>query len=386
MREEHYMFWLASACGLSHKRASALLARFGSAEEIFHASEKSLSSAPEITPEHVNILLSSRDISAITEKVESFAKRNIRLIPVNSPEFPERLKQIYDPPLLLYVMGKLPSPKLPAIAVIGSRNCSDYGLNAAYKLSKDLAARGVVIVSGMARGIDGMAHKGAMDALPPGEKPAPATIAVLGSGVDVCYPPDNQGLYERMITKGQGCVVSEYPPGTEPLKQNFPQRNRIISGLSLGVIVVEAAARSGTSITVDMALEQGRDVFVVPGSIFSRLSEGTNKLIQAGAATVTGYEDVLWAIRRHAGFGYFGAPPQRNGNETEGAEYNRNNPPALAKEELLVYSCISLEPVQLDEIVHKTSLDSWDVQYILTKMELAGHIKKLSGQKYVRVC
>lgn len=379
MNDEQYMYWLTTVDGMTLKRAAALIERFGSAEGVYGASRESLMKIPQMTPELADAVASSKNAELVIAKTAEFEKKGIRLLAISNPEYPELLREIYDPPLLLYVKGRLPGAKLPMVAVIGSRNCSDYGLNAAYKLSKDLALRGVVIVSGMARGIDGMAHKGAMDANPPDG--GASTVAVLGCGVDVCYPADNHALYDRLAR--DGCIISEYPPGTEPLKYNFPQRNRIISGLSLGVIVVEAAVRSGTSITVDMALEQGRDVFVVPGSIFSRLSEGTNAMIKNGAVPITGYDDVLWAIRRRAGLDNAAAL----GNETAGGEHNINcaSHPALANDENMLYACIGLDPVHIDELLVKTGLGPQDAQYILMKLELSGLVKKLPGQTYSRV-
>ena len=202
--------------------------------------------------------------------------------------YPNKLKSIYDPPELLYCLGDIRLLNEPSIAIVGTRNASNYGKRIAYNLSQELSKRGVTIISGLASGIDSYAHEGAF-------KNVGKTIAVLGSGIDVIYPKENEDLYKSIIKNG-GLIVSEFPLGTKPEKDNFPKRNRIISGLSDGVVVVEAKKKSGALITADLALEQGRSVFAVPGNIDSQNSEGTNNLIKEGAVPVTSYLDILIAI------------------------------------------------------------------------------------------
>ena len=206
-------------------------------------------------------------------------------ISINSRFYPEKLKNISSPPKELYCLGNLNLLNCKSIAIIGSRNYSDYGKRAAKEFSYDLAKENICIVSGMAKGIDSFAHEASINA-------KGKTIAVLGSGLDVIYPKENKKLYEDII-KNNGLIVSEYPLGTPPRKQNFPARNRIISGLSNGVLVIEARKNSGTNITVDFALEQGKDVFVIPVNIYSKTSDGTNFLIKEGAIPVTNYKDIL---------------------------------------------------------------------------------------------
>ena len=202
--------------------------------------------------------------------------------------YPNKLKLIYDPPELLYCLGDIRLLNEPSIAIVGTRNASNYGKRIAYNLSQELSKRGVTIISGLASGIDSYAHEGAF-------KNVGKTIAVLGSGIDIIYPKENEDLYKSIIKNG-GLIVSEFPLGTKPEKDNFPKRNRIISGLSDGVVVVEAKKKSGALITADLALEQGRSVFAVPGNIDSQNSEGTNNLIKEGAVPVTSYLDILIAI------------------------------------------------------------------------------------------
>ncbi len=210
---------------------------------------------------------------------------NIIKITMDDLYYPEKLKQIYDPPEVLYCLGDIRLLNEISISIVGARRATAYGKKIAYKLSNDLSKRGVTIVSGLASGIDECAHEGAY-------KNVGKTIAVLGCGVDIIYPKENEDLYKNIIRNG-GLIISEFPLGTKPEKDNFPKRNRIISALSSGVIVVEAKRRSGALITADFALEQGKNVFAVPGNIDSVYSEGTNNLIKDGAIPVTSYADVL---------------------------------------------------------------------------------------------
>lgn len=212
-------------------------------------------------------------------------KHNIEIITIMDKEYPEQLKQIYDPPIAIYIMGNKQILNKKSIAIIGCRQCSEYGKNIARQLSYNISKEKINIISGLAKGIDAEAHIGAIQA---GEK----TIAVLGNGLDTIYPKENINIAREILKKG-GAILSEYPLGTIPEKRNFPERNRIVSGISRGIIVVEAKEKSGTLITVDFALEQGRDVFVVPGNINSPNSIGTNELIKQGAKVITSYKDVV---------------------------------------------------------------------------------------------
>lgn len=219
----------------------------------------------------------------------SINPNKVKIISIEDKNYPERLKYIYNPPKKLYVLGDETLLNKTAIAIIGCRNCSEYGKKVAYQFSQELSQKNIVIISGLARGIDTYAHQGTVCV-------NKKTIAVLGCGLNVIYPPENKELYKGILQNG-GAIISEYPLGTKPLKQHFPARNRIISGLSDGVLVVEARKRSGTLITVEHALEQGKDVYAIPGSIYSSYSEGTNELIKQGAIPVTCIEDfyTLWA-------------------------------------------------------------------------------------------
>lgn len=214
----------------------------------------------------------------------------IEEISIESEEYPEQLREIYDAPLKLYVLGNKEILKQSGIAIVGSRNATEYGKKVALQFSKDLSRKGINIISGLALGIDTSAHLGTLNSNSIGK-----TIAVLGGGLDEIYPKQNVELAKQIIKNG-GCIISEYPLETKPEKLHFPQRNRIISGLSKGVLIVEASEKSGSLITADFALEQGRDVFAVPGNISSSTSFGTNNLIKQGAKLVTSYEDILIEI------------------------------------------------------------------------------------------
>lgn len=218
-------------------------------------------------------------------KEEKTMKYKVIKININSKWYPEKLKNISSPPKELYCLGNLKLLNMKSIAIIGSRNFSNYGKRAAEDFSYNLAKEGICIISGLARGVDSFAHSGALES-------NGYTIAVLGSGLNNIYPKENKELFDRIINNN-GLIISEYPLGTKPLKQHFPARNRIISGLSEGVLVIEAKKNSGTNITVDFALEQGKDVYVIPGNIYSKTSDGTNFLIKEGAIPVTSYEDII---------------------------------------------------------------------------------------------
>jgi len=273
------------------------------------------------------------------------------------------LKEIYSPPVGIYVKGILPDDDLDKVSVIGARRCSRYGAGLAYQTGKDLGRANVVVVSGMAKGIDTMAHKGTLDS-------GGLTIAVLGCGVDICYPSENRELME--VISNKGCLISEYPPGTEPSPHHFPNRNRIISGLSKVLVVVEAGKKSGTLITVDLALESGRSVFAFPGNVTSALSEGTNSLIKQGCYPITESNDILFEL----GITY---------NEDERQTFSKQVASKLSLEEKEIYEqIIDKEPVLAETICRKLHKNIQEVQYILSLLEIAGYIRKIPQAGYIR--
>jgi DNA processing protein len=360
MNNDSYIMWLTRISGLGNVKLRLLLNEFETAKEIFNAPRELLSTFNFLTKSNIISIVNSQNKYIIEKYNDELLQKKVRFISMYNEEYPKLLKEIIDAPIGIYVLGNLPDEAFYKVSVIGSRRCSEYGLTMAYKLSKDLASKGVIIVSGMARGIDSMAHRGAIDA-------DSFTIAVLGCGIDICYPAENRALREQIIKSG--CIISEHPPGVKPIPGFFPMRNRIISGLSLATLVVEAAEKSGTLITVEQALEQGRDVLAVPGNATSKLSGGTNRLIKEGACLVSNYTDVLDAI----------------GVTEKNEEIHKYKQLAiLAPDEKLVYDCISLEPVDIEFLVNTLNCQFQMVNYICTMLELKGLIMKISGQRYIR--
>lgn len=361
LNSDNAMLWLASIKNITPMRKHKLLETFTSPEEL------ALSNADTVaklgfSEELAHALFADDPERLAAQILGELYKKELDFISCNSEKYPSRLREISDYPLGLFVSGTLPDMReRRVLGMVGSRRCTSYGATTTYQLAKELAQKGAVIVSGMADGIDSMSHKGALDA--EGD-----TIAVLGCGADICYPAGNRELMERI--KEKGCIVSELPPSTRPSKYTFPARNRIISGLSDVVAVMEADEKSGTLITVDHANEQGRDVMALPGNITSRLSRGTNRLISEGAEIITCAEDICRTLKLKE-------------NE-EKLKFSQKNNISLAPEEKLVYDCIHSEPVTADEIVIKINQPIRDVQYALTLLELEGLVIRLSGQKYIR--
>ena len=361
MNNDFYMMWLTDIDGMTLKKAYLLLSHFGKPEEIWNSDKKLLCSISGISEAFADKIISSRDPDELDNKISRLEELGIRYISINNPDYPELLRHIDEPPLGLYYKGTLPKKDEMCFSIIGSRLCSEYGSLVSQRFAKELVQHGFIIVSGMAKGIDSMSHRGAING---GGK----TIAVLGGGLDICYPPENRKLMAKI--EENGCLISEYPPGTQPFQGNFPQRNRIIAGLSMGLLVVEASKRSGTLITVNRALDYGRDVFAVPANITSDLSAGTNELIKEGCPPVTCVEDILYEL------GVI---------KTDKEEKIENSiSEDLTKEEQELLSFIKYEPVSLDELIILLDKPSQNIQYILTYLEIYGYIKRLPGQRFVR--
>ena len=288
LHEKEYAHWLTNVPGVGMTSIEKLLDAGFSCKDIYTAGAKELSAI--LKPKQIKSLQQSRYTWDFEKEIKKLEEKGIRFVYRLDPEFPERLKLIPDAPISIYVKGKLPDPEIPSVAIIGARMCSDYGRYMARQFGRGLAMSGVQVISGMARGVDGIAQHAALSA---GGK----SYGVLGCGADLCYPEENRDVYEMLCENGG--IISEYPPGTEPKPTLFPMRNRIISGLADVLLVVEARQKSGTSITVDTALEQGREVLAVPGRVTDRLSDGCNYLISQGAGVAISLEDVLdrlWQI------------------------------------------------------------------------------------------
>jgi len=353
------MYWLSTLYTMGSRKQNLLLRHFKDPREAFNASNSTLREIPGITENNIRVIEKNRDKSLLEYGLEMLERMNISYIHLGHDSYPSLLAEITDPPVGLFCLGKFPSDSSPRVAIIGSRRCSEYGLSTARRFGSSLARRGVTVVSGMARGIDSMAHRGAVE--------SGHTIAVLGCGVDICYPPENTALRDQIAK--DGCIISEYPLGVGPMSAHFPARNRIISGLSHIVVVVEAGKKSGTLITVDQALEQGRDIMSVPGNITNKYSEGTNNLIKQGAEPACHYEDILNAL----------------GLVSQTRKTKKLDGPDVATEEKLVSDVLDFEPYSLEEIVIKTKSQPQTIQYILTVLELKGYVRKLPGARYVKV-
>lgn len=356
-------YWVAllQFPGLSSKHFFKLLESFGTGREIWQASRNTLLATKILSRDKVDNLITWRKSKNPDIIFEELHKKRIKVVSILDENYPFLLKKIYDPPALLYYKGQLLNYTLP-IAVVGSRKASPYGKKIAEQLAKKLASCNFTVVSGMARGIDSYSHKGALAA---GKK----TVAVLGNGVDVIYPPENKGLYESIIENG--CVMSEFPPGSSPQNWHFPARNRIISGISRAVIVVEAAQKSGALITVDYALEQGRDVFSVPGPITSKYSLGTNNLIKQGAKPVTCVEDILEEFDVKPLF--------------ENFEVKKSTVIKLTESEKQVLKEIEQGPCEIDTISQRTGLKLSEINATCVILEMKGLIRKIPGKKYIKV-
>ena len=365
MDDNIYIMWLTLIDGLGIKKQHQLLESFGDAKKIFNTSRQILRTISFLNEKIVNNIIKSQDTGLIKKYISQLEESDTKFMSIRDKEYPSMLKEISNPPVGIYLKGCLPDNSLPKVSIIGARRSSEYGLNVSYKLSKDLAKRGIVIVSGLASGIDSMSHKGALDA-------NGYTIAVLGFGTSECYPVENKNLMQKISRNG--CLISEYPPYTKALPAYFPARNRIISGLSSATIVVEASEKSGTLITVNEALAEGRTVMAVPGNITSKLSAGTNELIRDGAAPVSSYKDVLYEL----------GIDNSNINLLKHKDTAENISKTFSKEEQLIYDYLSFEPITVDQLILETKSTIQTLNYLLTMLELKGHIQKLPGQRYIR--
>jgi len=359
MDTKEYYILLSSVEGLGARWIMLLDRTFGGPERAWNASEAELKSVPRIPRKVIDGLLTKRERIDPEKELNSLREKGIETVFIDDPVYPQHLRHIYDPPKILYVRGNIDVLQLQMFAVVGARKASPYGLSVAQSVSRDLAEAGLCVVSGMARGIDTAAHRGALGV----DKP---TVAVLGCGVDVVYPRENKKVMEEIIDKG--AVISEFPPGTAPMAGNFPVRNRIISGLSRGILVVEAADKSGSLITADLALEQGRDVFAVPGQVTNSVNRGAHRLIKQGAKLVEDAGDIL------EDFGYsFFAKPATGEKQAD-----------LTGDEKKIYNIISDDPVSSETIIVKTGFNTSQVLAILLELELRGLVSQLPGQRYIR--
>ncbi|UCD35260.1 MAG: DNA-processing protein DprA [Nitrospiraceae bacterium] len=357
-------YWLAlnSLPDIGPVFARRLLSAFGSPETVFQMPVEELKKVEGIGKQRLRAITGFRQWDALRRQIDSAGARGIALVSLNDRAYPEGLRRIHDAPLILYVRGELKDTDKYAVAMVGSRDATDYGMQAAEQIAGGLALAGLTVVSGMARGIDTAAHRGALRA-------GGRTIAVLGSGVDVPYPATNRELAGDI--ESAGAVISEFPPGTPPGKENFPRRNRIISALSFGTVVVEAALDSGSLITVGYALEQGKEVFAVPGTITSRNSRGANDLIRKGAKLVECAGDVIEELRL-----------QLKGVLREGGPAAEKKLPPMTDDEQALYRCLDSKPKHIDVIIRETNMATGRAMSVLLDLELKGIVRQLQGKQF----
>ncbi len=342
--------------------AGRLLSAFGSPENIFRMSVNELRQVQDIGENRARKIAGFRQWDIVQREIDQAAANGVTLITREDESYPVMMKKAYGAPNVLYIKGDLMGMDRYAVAMVGSRSSTPYGLQTAEKISFRLASSGLTVVSGMARGIDSASHRGAL-------KARGRTIAVLGSGLDIPYPHENRKLMDEIASSG--AVVSEFPFGTPPNKENFPRRNRIISGMSLGVIVIEATLDSGSLITVAYALEQGREVFAVPGNITSRNSTGTNDLIRKGAKLVESADEVLEELR-----------PQIKGILREERTDRERPLPVMTGDEKALYDSLSDEPKHIDSIIREMHIPTNRALSVLLSLELKGVVRQTQGKHF----
>ncbi len=358
IEEKAYQYWLHNLPGIGDRTIEKLLCRFGSAKGIYRADPGAFRQA--VGERRAAAAAKFTAAWDVEKNYQDLLRRGISFLTKEDEQYPKRLKKVEHPPYALYYLGALLSEQSPSAAVVGARECSEYGSSMARAFAGTMAGAGVAIVSGMARGIDGIGQEAALAA-------GGSTYAVLGSGVDVCYPESNRALYRRILASGGG-IISPFPPGTQPLRQNFPARNRIVAGLSDVLLVVEARLKSGTWITVDMALDQGKSVYAIPGRLTDRLSDGCNLLIRQGAGIALSPEDILAELRVL--------------QNRRGMEGRKNSSAALGEvteteqnqKRMEVLSALDAYPKSADEILE-------DMRKKGEKMELPGLLEEL-----IRLC
>ena len=363
--EQRALVALSLVPGVGLGRIRALLAQFGAATKALNASRTALQRVPGVGPQTAGAIVDFDDFAAVDQQMKRAAQMEATLITPWDDRFPPRLRQIYDPPALLWMRGTLTSADRRAIAIVGTRRCTEYGRRQAYRFAQELVAEGFTIVSGLAYGIDAAAHRGALEA-------GGRTLAVLGSGVNRIYPSKNKGLAQDAIQ--QGAVLSEYPLDAPPDAPHFPERNRIVSGLALGTLVVESHEKGGSLITARLAVEQNREVFAVPNMLGRSAGVGTNQLIQRGhGKLVLDADDILDELN---------VPARSEGAES--SEPAPSAPPDLNTVEQTLYDALSKEPTQIDVLCAETDLDASTALVYLLNLEFKGLVRQMAGKQFYR--
>jgi DNA processing protein len=362
--------------GVGPRAATMLLERFGSADAVFHARRTELESL-RLKPETIDSIIKREFYERAANELERVKELGGDILILDDGSYPALLREIDDPPPVLYVRGDWQACfDQPCIGVIGSRKCSTYGENASEMLSRDLASRGITVVSGLARGIDTAGHRGAI-------RGQGKTVAVMGTGLDSIYPKENNGLVREIIAAG-GCVVTQFPLGTPPIPENFPYRNRIISGLSHGVVIIEASERSGSLITARLSMEQNREVMAVPGNITSRNSFGTNYLIKTGAKLVQQWQDIVAEMPSEISAAIL--PPKIDEQKAEDAKRQPELVPAdMTENERKVWDALTGdESTHIDALLEASGLSFGDLNSALVALDIRDLIRVLPGKHYAR--
>lgn len=360
-REKEYLYWLTQVPGMGAVKIRKLKEYADSFETIYNMKQQEQEKLHFLNKaDHKTLAEERKTLSQRREEYHRLEEAGIQFITILDDNYPKRLKHLFDMPMALFVKGRLPDDTIPTAAIIGARSCTYYGRTEAEYLGRELAKNGVQVISGLAYDVDGAGHKGVLHA-------DGSAFAVLGSGIDNCYPRENWNLYNAIQKKGG--IISEYGLGSPAQTWHFPVRNRIISGLSDAVIVVEARKRSGSLITVGLSLEQGKEVFALPGRVTDPLSTGCNELIRAGAAPLLSPEDVL---------GFLGIKYEKTLKE------QKKTINGLAKNEKKVYSCLDSQPKHIEEVVSQSGLSAGECMTVLLKLELDGYVFQSTNQYYVR--
>ncbi|MFP3154104.1 DNA-processing protein DprA [Lachnospiraceae bacterium ZAX-1] len=359
-----YQYWFANIENISNRRKNKMIALGANPMELYNMPEASIKKLAflnkAIAGDEAEKIWNSKKTWHLEKEYEQLQKDKIKMTTIGQPDYPSRLKDIYNPPYCLYVRGTLPNPEKKAVAIVGARMCSEYGRAMAETLARTLGKGGVEVISGMALGIDGAAHLGAIDA-------GGSTYAVFGCGVSVCYPPRNWELYEKIPQNG--AIISEFPIKAPPIAHQFPMRNRLISGLADVTVVIEAKEKSGSLITADFALDQGKDIYAVPGRISDALSQGTNRLIRQGAGILLSAEDFLEELQIFS---------------KKGTINEKIIKLPIEKFEKLVYSCLDLSPRNVDWLIEQTALSFTQLVKALSGLQSLGYITEVYKNYYIR--
>lgn len=373
MEPDQYLGWLALALtpGLGARMAGKLLRAFGRPDAIFNASLTSLE-AHKLPAAVAQAIHSRQPLSAAAKELAQAEAAKCRLLTWDEPQYPQLLREIYDPPPLLYVKGNADLLNRHAISIVGTRRPTPYGNQMAERLARDLADRGLIIVSGLARGIDACAHKGALRSVRGG------TIGILGCGIDVIYPKENRKIFAEI--EERGAIISEFPMGAFPAPQNFPIRNRLIAGIARGVVVVEGAQYSGSLITARLAMESSREVFAVPGNVTQPVAFGPNQLIKQGAKLVAGWEDVIeelpTPIRAEL------VPVETTDGAARASLVEQSLDPAGKT----LYAMLEVDSArQVDDLVEHSGMSSSEVLSSLFELEMKGLVQQLPGKQFLKV-